>query len=53
MTGIRFVPGSRLAVVLGPSEFIALVDTDTGRTVRIKRARPGDEPTTSTPPPPA
>ena len=29
VTGIRFVPGSRLAVVLGPGELIALVDTDT------------------------
>ncbi len=37
--GIRFVPRSRLAVVLGLDEFIALVDTDTGRTARITEHR--------------
>ena len=39
MLGIRFVPGSRLAVVLGLDEFIALVDTDTDRTVRFTEHR--------------
>ena len=34
--GIRFVPGGRLAVVLGPSQFVALVDTDTGATRRLR-----------------
>ena len=43
VNGIRFVPGSRLAIVLGPEELIALVDTDSGRTVRTIDVRPGDE----------
>jgi len=42
VTGIRFVPGSRLVVVLGPSEFTALVDTDSGRIVRTLAHRPSD-----------
>jgi WD40 repeat protein len=39
--GIHFVPGGRSAVVLGANEFVALVDTDTGRARRI-RWRPGE-----------
>ena len=39
-TGIRFVPGSRLAVVLGANEFVVLVDTDRGRD-RAARSRRG------------
>ena len=42
-TGIRFVPGSRLAVVLGPGEFIALVDTDTAAPFARIEHRPGNE----------
>ena len=41
VNGIRFVPGSRLAVVLGENEFVALVDADTGRTVRRLEYQPG------------
>jgi WD40 repeat protein len=43
VAGIRFVPGSRLVVIVGPDEFTALVDTDTGRIVRrfdYGRSRP-------------
>jgi len=43
VTGIRFVPGSRLAIVLGANELVALVDTDSERIVRTIEARPGDE----------
>jgi WD40 repeat protein len=48
VAGIRFVPGGRLAVVLGPNELVELVDTDTGRTRRI-RSGPGDDPDYFTP----
>jgi WD40 repeat protein len=34
IAGIRFVPGGRSVVVLGPADQIVLVDTDSGRTVR-------------------
>jgi WD40 repeat protein len=40
--GVRFVPGSRLLVVAGPTLFTALVDTDTGRIIRALD-RPGAE----------
>ena len=40
VTGIRFVPGSRLVVIVGPDEFTALVDTDTGHIVRRFDYRP-------------
>jgi len=43
VTGVRFVPGSRLAIVLGANELVALVDTDSGRVVRTIASRPGDE----------
>jgi WD40 repeat protein len=39
VTGIRFVPGSPLVVVLGPSDFAALLDTDTGRVARTLQPR--------------
>jgi hypothetical protein len=45
VTGVRFVPGSRLLIVAGASLFAALVDTDTGRIVR----RLGRPATTSSP----
>ena len=43
VAGLRFVPGSRLAVVLGPNEFTALVDTETGRVVRTLERRLGSD----------
>ena len=34
VTGIRFVPGGKLLIVVGPGQFTMLVDTDTGRVLR-------------------
>jgi WD40 repeat protein len=34
VTGIRFVPGGRLLIVVGPGQFAVLVDTDSGRVLR-------------------
>jgi WD40 repeat protein/DNA-binding SARP family transcriptional activator len=33
VTGIQFIPGGRLAVVVGKGDFTGVVDTDTGRTL--------------------
>jgi WD40 repeat protein len=34
VTGIRFVPGGRLLIVVGPGQLAVLVDTDSGRVLR-------------------
>jgi WD40 repeat protein len=34
VTGIRFVPGGPLLIVMGPGQYAALVDTDSGRVLR-------------------
>jgi WD40 repeat protein len=39
VAGIRFVPGGPLAVVTGPGDFAALVDTERGRVLRALRER--------------